>query len=227
MRNLTISITTAVALLYGANAAVIFFAQPVNVQNGETVSMDTQYGTISVAIIKGLKSGGVGSLSSGTTGYVNVLAEEPTIYINGDAYDKAPERDSYIYRHELAHVLQKKLIAKRAGGYPSVWNPAVSFAYYKQLLDMNSVFEQSMPKGNSDAYRHSQFAGLETGADCFAQGNLPEGPLTYIGSDYCTPEQREIALSMLEERWPEPMTDEEKMAAKISMTGTAQMSESR
>ena len=224
-KNVITTLLTIVGVLYVVNCAIIFFAQPANLQQGAREKDISQYGDISVVLLENLKAGGIGNLSSGTTGYVNVLSSSPTIYLDGIKYKKAPEQSSYIYQHELAHVLQKELIARKAGGYPSVANPFVSFAYYGQLLKLNNDFDVLMPKGNQDAYRHSPFSGLESGADCFAQSNHPEEVMTYIGTDFCSPEQRNIALGLLSNRWPAPLSDEEKVEARIPVNGTAQMPE--
>jgi hypothetical protein len=227
VRNLLLTLLAVIAGLYGLNAAILFFAQPANLQQGAREEISSQYGTISVVLIDDLKAGGLGNLSSGTTGYVNVLSSSPTVYINGTEYKKAPAQNSYIYRHELAHVLQKELVAQKAGGYPSLSNPFVSFLYYGELLKLNHDFTETMPEGNQDAFRHSLFSGLETGADCFAQSDVPEEPMTYVGTEYCSSEQRYISLYMLTKRWPAPLTEEEKIRSRISLTGTAQMQESR
>lgn len=203
--------TLATGGLFGLNAGIIFLAQPGNIQAGEKEEVVTQYGTISIALIDGLKPGGLGKLSSGTTGYVNVLSPEKTIYLDGSEYTKAPMQSAYIYRHELAHILQKELIAKEAGGYPSMGNPLVSFNYYYKLLQLNHDFAQVTPEADKDAVRDSAFAGLERSADCFAQNTIQEEPLTYLGSSFCDTEQRYIALSLLSERWPAPLTEEEKL----------------
>jgi hypothetical protein len=113
--------------LYGINGAIIFFAQPANLQQGAREESRSQYGDISVVLLENLKAGGIGNLSSGTTGYVNVLSSSPTIYLDGTKYKEAPAQSTYIYQHEMAHVLQKELIARKAGGYPSVANPFVSY----------------------------------------------------------------------------------------------------
>lgn len=205
-----IGTSVATAALFGTNAGIIFLAQPGNIQAGEKQEIVSQYGTISIALIDDLKAGGLGKLSSGTTGYVNVLSPDPVIYINGSEYENAPLRSEYIYKHELAHVLQKELIAKEAGGYPSIANPLVSFTYYYKLLKLNHDFAQVTPEADEDAILHSPFAGLERGADCFAQPVTPEDPLTYLGSSFCDTEQRYIALSLLSERWPAPLNEKEK-----------------
>lgn len=226
-RNLILTVLAITAGLYGINAAILFFAQPANLQQGVPEKVASQYGTISVVLLDDLKAGGIGNLASGTTGYVNVLSSSPTVYLNGMEYKEAPNQSSYIYRHELAHILQKELIAEKAGGYPSVSNPWVSFSYYGELLKLNHDFAETMPKGNQDAYRHSLFSGLETGADCFAQADIPDEAMTYVGTEFCSSEQRYISLYMLTERWPSPLTEEEKVRSGISLTGTAQMQESR
>lgn len=208
--------TLAVSGLFGLNASIIFLAQPGNIQAGEREEIVSQYGTVSIAFIDDLKAGGLGKLSAGTTGYVNVLSPEPVIYLNGTEFEKAPRQSAYIYKHELAHILQKELVAKESGGYPTVSNPIVSFTYYYKLLQLNHDFTQLTPEADHEAIRHSPFAGLERAADCFAQKIDQEDPLTYLGSSFCNPEQRYIALSLLSERWPAKLTEEEKQKASVS-----------
>lgn len=226
-KNVIAALLAIVGGLYAVNCAIIFFAQPANLQQGAREEISSQYGNISVVLLEDLKAGGIGNLSSGTTGYVNVLSSSSTIYLNGTKYKNAPEQNTYIYQHEMAHILQKELIAHKAGGYPSVANPLVSFAYYGELLKLNDDLTALMPKGNQDTDRHSPFAGLEAGADCFAQSGHPEEAMTYVGTDFCSPEQRNISLGLLSNRWPTPLSDEEKIAARIPVNGTAQMPESR
>lgn len=213
-----VAVTAALSVsgLFGVNAAIIFLAQPGNLQVGEQNEIVSQYGTVSIAFIDDLKPGGLAKLSAGTTGYVNVLSPEPVIYLNGKEFEKAPPQHSYIYKHELAHILQKRLIAKEAGGYPTVENPFVSFAYYYKLIQLNHDFARATPVANHDAILHSPFTGLEGSSDCFAQQSDQENPMPYLGSSLCNPEQRYIALSMLTGRWPTPLSENEKQLAAVS-----------
>lgn len=227
LRNLSVTILAIIAGSYGLNAAIIFFAQPANLQEGAREEISAKYATVSVVLLKDLKAGGLGSLSSGTTGYVNVLSPEPRIYLDGSEYETPPLQSTYIYQHEYAHILQKRLIAAKAGGYPSVLNPFISFSYYGQLLKLNQDFEELMPDGNQDAHSHSLFSGLEIAADCFAQPNTPDEPLTYVGTNFCSEEQRYISRYMIIDRWPAPLTLEQKITSQINITGTRQMQESR
>lgn len=196
----------AVATLFGINAAILFMVQPATAGSGEPAA---QYGDVSVMLVKELKAGNLGEQSPVVTGYVNVLSPEPVIYLNKDVHPEVPPQTSYIYRHELAHVLQKRLIAEQVGGYPSLTNPAVSFAYYYQLLRLNSHYASLMPKASHDAHSQTHFSGLEISADCFTQRTGQQEPLTYAGSSFCNDEQRHIALALLSERWPTPLSVEE------------------
>lgn len=205
--------TISIAGLYGLNAAILFLAQPVNVQAGEKEVVATQYGPISIVLLEDLKPGGISHLPSGISGYVNILSPEPTIYIDGDEFKKPPAQTHYLYKHELAHVLQKELVAKRVGGYPSASNPIVSFAYYYTFIKLNADFDAAMPKADEHAIVQSSFAGLELSADCFAQKDGQAEPLAYMGNSRCNAEQRYIALSLLSERWPSPLTEAEKIKA--------------
>lgn len=207
------AVSVTVAALYGINAAILFFAQPVNVQAGEKEVVATQYGSISIVLLEDLKPGGISNLPSGISGYVNILSPEPTIYINGTEFKKPPVQTHYLYKHELAHVLQKELVAKKVGGYPSVSNPFVSFAYYYTFIKLNSDFNAVMPEADEQAMVHSSFSGLELSADCFAQKDGQSEPMAYLGGTECNPEQRYIALSLLSERWPSPLTETEKKKA--------------
>lgn len=200
--------------IYGVNAAVIFFTQPSNIQQGQTVHVDAEYGSISIVLVKDLKSGGLGVLSSGAAGYVNVMSPEPNIYLNETQFKTAPSRNSYIYRHEFAHVLQKQLVASKVGGYPSYDNPLISYRYYFELLKLNQDFMNVMPKDNHDAHVSSIFSGLELSADCFSQlAEYVGKPMQYIGSEGCTPEQRYMSIALISGRWPTPLTPEEKIVA--------------
>lgn len=212
IRSFLFVVTGIIAGLFALNAAIIFFAQPANIQAGEKVEIATQHGSVSIVLLDELRAGGLGNLASGTTGYVNVLSADKVIYLDGSQFDKAPMQNTYIYRHELAHVLQKELIAEKVGGYPSIGNPIVSFAYYAKLIQMNNDFSSLMPQDAHDAREHPLFSGLETAADCFAQREKEPVPLTYIGSTVCTPEQQKIALALLSARWPAPLDDEENAA---------------
>jgi hypothetical protein len=227
IRSLILIVLAIIAGLYGINAAILFFAQPANLQEGAREEVSSQYGTVSVVLLNDLKAGGLGNLASDTDGYVNVLSSARTVYLNGTTFKTVPAQNSYLYQHEFAHILQKELIAQKVGGYPSISNPFVSFSYYGELLKLNQDFAAIMPKGNQDAQWHSLFSGLEIGADCFAQPNTPDEALTYVGTDFCSPEQHYISRSMLINRWPAPLTDQQKNLFGISTTGTAQMQESR
>lgn len=188
--------------------------QPTTIQHDPDVHINETYGTIEVALVDDLKSGGIGPASTEVIGYVDVMSPEPIIYFNKDRYFKAPPRNSYMYRHELTHVLQKEMVAEKAGGYPSVWNPVKSYTYYYYLLKLNYDLAKVMPTDNHDAHEHSMVSGLEVSADCYAQKVEYIGkPMQYLGSVGCNAEQKYIAMALISGRWPTPLNDEEKAEA--------------
>lgn len=98
------------------NAIIINGFTPTSVRGGDPTSFYAQYGGISVYQATNLTSGGIGSLSIKSDGYVNLLKEGRDIYINKDITDKSISvRTSFLYRHEIAHVDQKELVANKAG----------------------------------------------------------------------------------------------------------------
>jgi hypothetical protein len=205
-----------VAGIYALNAGIIYFAQPANIQQGESnIKVAAEYGNVSIVFLEDLKAGGLGNLATGAKGYVNVMSPDSVIYLNKSTYTKAPTQTTYIYKHEFAHILQKQLVAKTVGGYPSYENPWISFSYYFHLLKLNNDLANLMPQDNHDAVVSSPFSGLEVSADCFAQQREYVGkPMQYLGSVGCNAEQRYIAIGLIVERWPEPLTDEQKQEVK-------------
>lgn len=205
---------TIIAGFYGLNAAVIFFAQPANLQQGEHIEVAGKYGTVSIVLVDELKAGGLGTLASGAKGYVNVMSPEPTIYLEASMFKGVPTRASYMYKHEMFHVLEKQLVADKVGGYPSYENPLLSFSYYFNMLKLNNDLASFLPSDNEDAEVASPFSGLEIAADCYAQDLEFVGqPMQYLGSVGCNAEQRYIVFGLLSKRWPEPLTVEQKKEA--------------
>lgn len=216
-RKIATGIVGLIVTAYALNAAVIFFTQPVSVQNGAETHEHSKIGFNEVISIEGLRSGGIGLWSKASLGYVNVLSEEQIIYVNGDyADDENPlGQTEYLYRHEYAHILQKRLIAERSGGYPSYLNPIASSVYYFNLLQLNGELAALMPPVREDE-GWIPFPGLEAAADCYAQPySSPEeqayfqAPYLYPG--HCDAEQEKIARGLLSGRWPQPLTEEERI----------------
>jgi hypothetical protein len=206
----------AVVAVYALNAGIIFFTQPVSVQNGAEQHEHTKIGTNQVVSIDGLLSGGVGLWSKASLGYVNVLSEDPIIYINGDYADEDHllNANDYLYKHEFAHILQKELIAEKSGGYPSYLNPISSGIYYYNLIKLNGDLEALMPQVRDDE-GWIPFPGLEAAAECYAQPHSSPEEKTFFQAPYlypghCTAEQKKIAMKLFGGHWPEPLTAEER-----------------
>lgn len=216
LRKIIGSFVALVLVAYGLNAAIIYFTQPVSVQQGAEQQAHSSIGTNKVISIEGLLSGGVGLWSKASLGYVNVLSEEPIIYVNGD-YLKEEDlltANDYLYKHEFAHILQKELLAERSGGYPSYWNPISSGVYYFNLLKLNSDLEALMPAVRDDE-GWIPFPGLEAAAECYAQPYSDPEKQVYFQAPYlypghCTAEQKKIAMKLFGGHWPEPLSEAER-----------------
>lgn len=231
LRKIIGSFVALVIVAYGLNAAIIYFTQPVSVQTGAEQQEHSSIGTNKVVSIEGLLSGGVGLWSKASLGYVNVLSEEPIIYVNGD-YLKGEDvlnANDYLYKHEFAHILQKELLAERSGGYPSYWNPISSGIYYFNLLKLNSDLEALMPAVREDE-GWIPFPGLEAAAECYAQPySDPEKQVyfqaPYLYPDHCTAEQQKIAMRLFGGHWPEPLSETDR--AKLLPTNLTNESPTR
>lgn len=197
--------------LYAVNALIIFSFQPSNFQLGGEAVHSHDIGTNEIFGVEDLKSGGLGVIAFSAGGYVNLLEEEPRIYLNSSHIDPSDlSTDDYVYRHEFAHVLQKELVAETAGGYPSYLSPIQSFRYYYELWRLNRDLEELMPPMELP----SPVPGLESAADCYAQpASDPENPVyhraQYLGDGSCTAEQRKIAIGLIAGKWPAPLSEEE------------------
>lgn len=219
IRKTLIAFLSIVAAVYIANAAVIFFAQPVSTQFNATGTQIAKIGNISIMGIDDLQSGGVGGLSRGTAGYVNVLNPDPIIYLNNRFAKKVPTQADYLYQHEYAHILQKELIASYAGGYPSYWNPVQSAKYYYYLIKLDRDLQKLMPAVNTETEGSVLFPGLESAAECYAQPySDEENPeyykALYLYPGYCDAEQKKIMVKFISEKWPAPLSDEDRKDLK-------------
>lgn len=216
LRKIAGGLIALVVVAYGLNAAIIYFTQPVSVQNGAEQEKHSSIGTNQVVSIEGLLSGGVGLWSKASLGYVNVLSEEPIIYVNGDYLtgDDPLNANDYLYKHEFAHILQKELLAETSGGYPSYWNPISSGIYYFNLVKLNGDLEELMPAVREDE-GWIPFPGLEAAAECYAQPySSPEEPAyfqaPYLYPGHCTAEQKKIAMRLFGGHWPAPLSEAER-----------------
>lgn len=144
-----------------------------------------------------------------------MLSAEETIYINPDIEPDNFNQTSYLYRHEFTHLMEKQVVAKASGGYPSIWNPATSAVYYYNLIRLNNELEHLMPSVNEKTRGFVPAKGLEAAAECYAQphSSLEEPPLyykaPYIFPKYCNAEQVEIASRLFSGKWPRALTHQE------------------
>lgn len=198
------TLAIATGLCFGLNSAILYMAPPINIQQGHDTETIEKFDGVSIELTENLKSGGFGSLSLGIMGYVNVFSPEQVMYVDKEILDKPLAQRSYIANHEYAHILQKEVIAKQVGGYPSTSNPWRSFFYYYKLLELDAYYASVMPELDEKVPSFTAVWGLEAMADCYAQRPKMADPLAYIGRKECTPEQRKIAQSLDSREWPVP-----------------------
>lgn len=213
-----------VSLCYIVNAVVIFLFSPGNIQgNDEPSAHIVEHNNVGeevkdFVVYDGLKSGGLGVFgwNADPTGYVNMISDDSTVYVNNSAKDRIFEdnQDGYystFYRHESAHIKQKEMIAKKSGGYPTWKNPLQSFKYYKNLYKLNKTLESVMPNIKENS-KTSWFAtkGLEASADCYAQPlSYLEKPIifkaSYVKNGHCSNKQAALAKQLDNtDKWFDP-----------------------
>lgn len=211
-----------VALAYGINAFIVTMSSPYNVKAGEVDTQVQEIGDLRVLAYDDLTSGGLSILGwhVHSSGYVNMLAEDSTIYISSD-HVEGFQQNAYLYKHEFAHVLQKKMVAEETGGYPSVSNPWRSFVYYYNLYRLNSALRDVMPEVvDNDEDTNSWFMtdGFEAAAECYAQPASPSPGETpgyynagYLVDGYCSAVQKRLAITLItsDEWFDGELTDEE------------------
>lgn len=190
------------------NAIIINGFTPTSVRGGDPTSFYAQYGGISVYQATNLTSGGIGSLSIKSDGYVNLLKEGRDIYINKDITDKSISvRTSFLYRHEIAHVDQKELVANKAGGYPTWSKPVLTIKYFYYLYKLDSDYQKIMPGIVEGHEGFVPFPGLEAAADCRAMPmkdgwGKENGGSTYTDSTTCSYTHKKVSISAMSGKWP-------------------------
>lgn len=190
------------------NAIIINGFTPTSVRGGDPTSLYAKYGGISIYQATNLTSGGIGSLSVKSDGYVNLLKEGRDIYINKDITDKPISvRTSFLYRHEVAHVDQKELVAKKAGGYPTWSNPVRTVKYFYYLYKLDSDYQKIMPGLVEGHKGFVPFPGLEAAADCRAMPmkdgwGQKNGGSTYTDSTTCSYTHKKVSISAMSGKWP-------------------------
>lgn len=166
--------------------------------------------------VDSLSVGGVAIPFTTVVGYVDLMDSEEVVYMNYSAFQSNSLNFTNILTHEKMHIYQKKIIAEASGGYPTYDNPIQTAIYLSNLLRLNNDLVELMPELN---YEGATLAsGLEAVADCYAtpRDGTPEYPAfyrpVYLGSNFCSSEQIEIADRMADGVWPKPLTEEEQIA---------------
>lgn len=204
------------SIIFTLNVFIYQLFTPVNVQfhpSSETVvgqtSIRSNQNSVMVYTSPKMKSGGLGAFSADVYGYVNMVEPEDIIHTRTDTlkvYDivhedgKLPESSNGFFMvHEFAHILQKHLVSKTAGGYPSPSNPIRSGRYYYYLTKLDRDLQALMPPVS----HYATFPGLEAAADCYARsyfGNY-ETLSSYVQA--CSKKQSFYAERFFEDQtWP-------------------------
>lgn len=217
VEKLLLVLILCIVSLYGLNAAIIFFGNPMNVQKGHASVEEKDIGDLRLVSFDSLDSGGtpLPGFYREASGYVNMFSDEKTIYMDSRLFDESSNQGSTLYKHEYAHVLQKQMVAHAAGGYPSVSNLFTSLKYYVYLLKLDTELGEVMP-GVVEEYHLPVGAGLEAAADCFAQpfSEVGADPVLYVGpyleEKFCNAEQVRLAVSLISvESWFAPLSTEQ------------------
>lgn len=213
-RNCFMIFSIFIILSFTLNALIISSFTPSNIQQGETAELHKKFGTVSIYSTKNLKSGGIGLLSADTSGYVNLIEPNKNIYINEETikthYNGSMNQTAFLYKHEIAHIEQKEIIADKAGGYPKWTDPIKTVKYIYYLFKLNNDYQKLMPKIHQKGF--VVFKGLESAADCRStQPELNENTSDsytgrYIGSQICTNKQRDIVYSAISGKWPKDIS---------------------
>lgn len=229
LRNSLIAAGALVGAVYGINAGVIAVTASSSVQAGEEAVVLREDSNLKIVGYDNLQSGGVGFIgwSIEASGYVNMLEEENTIYVDTDKWNANGSND-YLYRHEYTHILQKKMIAEEAGGFPSIWDPIQSAKYYYNFIRLNNELAEVMPEVDYSEGILPITNGLEAAAECYAQpySSVNEEPVyynaPYLVDGYCDAEQKRLAVSLFTtDEWFGELTDEELAALKeVNITTT-------
>lgn len=204
-----IPISIVAVAVFAANSLIITFAEPVQVVTSNHADITSEFkqisqGKVTVVTADKLKSGGVGNLSATTRGYVDFFDSSPTIYVNTSTSTETRNR-TYLLTHEYSHVIQKRLLAKTSGGYPSKINPVTSSIYYANLLRLNNALADYTPSLPKDYDGTTFLPNIETNADCITQqeGLWPNSG-SYIGITFCSDNQLAAAEAIIKGEWPTP-----------------------
>lgn len=205
----TAVILVVVMVVYLVNGVVIMaFTAAGDAGDGVRGIGGDDYG-VEFRVTDGLQPSRV--LHSDVSGYVNVADPEPVAYLDRDRYARfSGEQRKELRDHESFHVVQKRLVADRSGGYPSVWNPVLTARYYRNFRELDRRLVSVMPEPGKDLPLR---AGLETSADCWVQlravmEHVGDGPVTvskpsYISGRSCSTEQLTVVMRMRQGVWPE------------------------
>ena len=207
MRNFLWRSVFVLVCVFLVNNLVIDFSYPTQLGEFSEVDLTGRFervksGEVTIVSVDELRSGGVGNFSAEAKGYVNMFVPEDVIYV--EMSEQIYEKDkNYLFVHEYAHVLQKRLIADVSVGAPSRWNPLQSLVYYYNLFALNAALSGVVPPVTADVDGVLVVSGLEANADCVTQvfGSWPRVQ-SYIGSVYCSSEELAAAYCVVNGEWP-------------------------
>lgn len=87
------------------------------------------------------------------------------------------------------------MVAEKAGGYPSKYNPIATFAFIKNLFKLEKEYSKVMPQPEF-MYSAGGLEAIETSADCYAQSSIASSQSytgAYVGKQGCTNAQKTLA----------------------------------
>lgn len=211
----TTALFALISIIFSLNFFFVNVLTPGNIQMGEKIELYKSYGEINVYDAKNLRSGGIGLFSVNTLGYVNLFEEESNIYINSSVFEKNKGvfyQSDFIYRHEIGHIYQKKMVAEKAGGYPSWNDPLTTIKYVYYLFKLDSDYKKMMPDLQETSHQIVVFPGLEAASDCMAIRDNDQSlyKKTYVVDGKCTLLQDKIATASIVGRWPDEQLEKEK-----------------
>lgn len=200
-------IITVTIIIYVVNTAVIMAFSATGDAGEKIRVMGEEDHGVEFRVTGGLQPSRV--LHSNVSGYVNVADPAPVVYLDEEKYGAASNRHRTDLRnHETFHVMQKRLVASRSGGYPSKTNPVQTARYYRNLHDLNNILATAMPTPPRDLPFRS---GLETSADCWMQFKAVTDPdrstplkilSSYLPGISCTAEQMTMVVGVEQGIWP-------------------------
>lgn len=203
----------AIASVFVVNAGLIVFSGPSNtgVTATETQIPHLEYFSddTKIQLTDNLQAGPAWGAFN-VDGFVHMVNDENTMFLESEVLGFAGTEQ--LIAHEYAHIQQKKLIASKAGGFPSYINPIMSASFFFKLVELNDALAPYAPDFDTrfeatGDHPHSMFKNIETNADCavelYAWNERPYA--SYKDSNVeCTVEELAAALAVQNGDWPTP-----------------------